>query len=96
MAPLPALSAKVEELWRPRRERAAELQARMLKNSRIYNAAYMVRHRYFMRDANRQASVDQFIAVVLEELSKTADPEACLFAIADALYCSPHGVPWEA
>jgi hypothetical protein len=32
----------------------------------------------------------------MTELARTTDGEALLYAIADVLYCSPHGVPWEA
>ena len=68
----------------------------MLKFSAIYNAAYHVRASYFLRDAKLQEAAARLVFVVLEELPRAEDKEACLFAIADALYCSPHGVPWEA
>jgi hypothetical protein len=89
--PIPRLEGR----FRSRRERATELQARMAAFSAIYNAAYMVRDAYFGPDARRRQMIMRCIAVLLEELRATTDYEACLFALADALYASPVGVPWE-
>ncbi len=63
--------------------------------SAIYSAGYMVRDRYFGADEQRQEKAMEFIAVMLQEMRQTNDLEALLFAVADALYASPLGVPWE-
>lgn len=81
--------------FRSRRERANDLQARMKAFSNIYNAGYMVRHSYFGPDQRQHEAVMQFLAAFIQELRATQDYEACLFAVADALYASPLGVPWE-
>ena len=91
----PVPSVNTEGRQRDRRERASELQARMRAFSNIYNAAYMVRDAYFGADQRRRDLVMQMIAVLLQELRGTQDYEACLFAVADALYESPLGVPWN-
>lgn len=87
--------ATLERRWRSRRERSNELRARMAAFSAIYNAGYIVRDAYFGPDQRQRETVMQFIAVLLQELRATSDYEACLFAVADALYASPLGVPWE-
>jgi hypothetical protein len=89
----PAVS--LEGRFRSRRERAAELHERMLKFSAIYNAGWLVRDAYFGSDQRQHDAVMAFIAVVLQELRTTQDYEACLFAVADTLTCSAHGLPWE-
>jgi DNA-binding transcriptional regulator YiaG len=86
----------LEGRFKSRRERANELRDRMARFSAIYNAGYMVRNAYFGLDARQEDTVKQFIAVLLSELRSTSDYTACLFAVADALYASPSGVPWDA
>jgi len=81
--------------WRGKRERVNELRERMATFSSIYNQGYMVRNAYFDSDERLRKIVMEFIAVMLQELRATQDYEALLFAIADALYASPSGVPWE-
>jgi len=85
----------LERRFRTRRERAAELEERMHQFSGIYNAGWIVRNAYFGPEQRLHESVMQFIAVMLTELRETRDYEALVFAIADTLTASPHGVPWE-
>ena len=80
---------------RSKRERAMYLQERMRKFTEIYNAGWFVRDAYFGAEDRQREAVMKFIAAMLQELRSTQDYEACLFAVADALYCSRHGVPWE-
>jgi hypothetical protein len=91
--PLPPLN--LEGRFQSRRERAAGLRERMGRFSAIYNAAWLVRHAYFGPSERQREAVMQLIGVLLQELRATNDYEACLFAVADALYASPLGVPWE-
>ena len=84
-----------EGRFRSKRERANALRQRMNAFSAIYNAAYIVRDAYFSSDHRRHEAVMQLVAALLQELRATQDYEACIFAIADALYASPLGVPWE-
>jgi hypothetical protein len=79
-----------------RRQRVAELQARMLRFSAVYNAATVLRDAWHGSAGRRHECVVALAAVVARELQQTQDPEALLYALADSLYCSPHGVPWEA
>lgn len=81
--------------WRSRRERANELAERMAKFSAVYNAGYLVRDAYFGPDERRQRMVKAMIVAMYEALCSSDDCEAILFAVADALYASPTGVPWE-
>ena len=78
-----------------RRERVNALEERMHTFSSIYNAGYMVRDSYFGPDARQREKVMVFLTVFVEQIGKTDDYEALLFAVADTLYRSPHGVPWE-
>ena len=93
---VPALPATTGDA-RPRnkRERAMDLQERMRKFTEIYNAGWLVRDAYYGAEERQREAVMRFIAAMLQELRSTQDYEACLFAVADALYCSRHGVPWE-
>lgn len=90
---LPAVP--LERRFRSRRERANELQARMRAFAPIYNAGWLVRDAYFGPDARRRQNVMDFIGVLVQMMRGTDDYEALLFAVADALYASPSGVPWE-
>lgn len=85
-----------EGRFRSRRERANELRERMAQFPAIYNAAYMVRDAYFGPDARRQRMVKALIVAMYDALRSSDDCEAILFAVADALYASPSGVPWDA
>jgi hypothetical protein len=78
-----------------RRGRVNELRERMRAFSAIYNAGYMVRLSYFGSEERQRDAVMELVAVMLQELRSTQDYEALLFAVADALYASPLGVPWE-
>jgi hypothetical protein len=80
-----------------RRQRAAALEARMLKFSGIYNSAALLRDSWHGSDVRRQACAQTLAEVVLQALQQTeCDAEAALYALADALCCSPLGTPWEA
>ena len=61
----------------------------------IYNAGWYVRDAYWGPDQRRREKVMDFIAALIQELRETDDYEALLFSVADALYASPLGVPWE-
>ena len=84
-----------ERRFRSSRERANELRERMAKFSRIYNAGWMVRNAYYGPTARQDEAVKVLIAAMIEELRTTSDYTACMFALADALYASPSGVPWD-
>jgi len=88
-------SAPLDGRFRSRRERANELRERMAACSPIYNAAWLVREAYFGPDERRRRTVEALLRAFADELRKTQDYEAVVFAMADALYCSPSGVPWE-
>jgi hypothetical protein len=81
---------------RGRRQRAAALQARMLKHSGIYNAAAVLRDSWHGSEARRQRCARALADVVLLELERAGDVEAALYATADALTCGALGAPWEA
>lgn len=85
----------LEWRFRSRRERAAELQERMNQFGAIYRAGWMLRNAYFGPSARRHKAVMQFVAALLVALRDTDDYEACLYAVADTMMCSPLGVPWE-
>lgn len=78
-----------------RRERVNSLRARMESFSSIYNAAWFVRNAYFGPEERRKRYAQALLLKVYEELCRSDDCEAILFAVADALYSSPAGVPWE-
>lgn len=81
--------------FRSRRQRAAELQARMLHFSPIYNAAYIVRDSWHGSEERRQRAIRNLADVLLRELQTAHDLEAAIYAVADAITCSPLGCPWE-
>lgn len=87
----------VDNSWRhrSRRERANELQERMAAFSGIRNAAWHVRDAYFLSDDRRHRAVRALIVAFFEALKSSDDYEAAAFALADALYASKLGVPWE-
>jgi hypothetical protein len=80
-----------------RRQRAAELEARMLKFSPIYNAAAMLRDSWHGSSMRRDACARLLAEVIVQELQREGcDREAAVYAVADSLCCSPLGTPWEA
>lgn len=81
--------------WESARTRAAKLRARMLQFNRVYNAAWRVRYFQHGAPAARAEAVEKFVAVIQRELRNCKDPEALIFAIADALSAFPRGAPWE-
>jgi hypothetical protein len=96
-APLPAVD--LSHRFRSRRERAAELREKMARHSAIFNGAWLLRDSFFSSDARRQQMAEALIRTFAQELkgcADAADAEACLYALADAVTCGSHGVPWEA
>lgn len=77
------------------RQRAARLRGRMMKFSSIYNAAWMVRHYQHTSAKPLEKAINDFCAVLAQELDHAADKEALLYAVAESLTISPYGVPWE-
>lgn len=77
------------------RERAQELRGRMGKFHEIYNAACMLRSAQHSSDGNKTEQVQKFIAVLRRAIDQGNDPEALIFAVADAITAFPYGVPWE-
>lgn len=67
----------------------------MFAFSDIYNAAWMVRYYQLGGDLVRQQAIEKFCAALLHELETTKDREALIYAVADSITCSPHGLPWE-
>lgn len=92
--PMPAVD--LSSRFRSRRERAAELRERMQAFSGIYNGTWLLRDSYFGPDARRREMCERLLRVFAEELRRSDDFEACLFALADAVTCGTHGCPWEA
>jgi len=92
-APMPAVD--LSGRFRSRRERAAELRERMQTFSRIYNAGWLVRDSYFGPDARRREMCERLLRVFAEDLRRSDDFEACLYALADAVTCGKFGCPWE-
>lgn len=81
---------------RSRRERANELQERMAAFSGIRNACWHLRDSYFIgSEERRQRSVKAVIVAFYQAIRETDDYEAALYALADGIYASPSGVPWE-
>lgn len=83
-----------ERLERPG-DRAKRLRARMLQFNKIYNLAWHVRSAQHGREGWRQDKVERLKNALLKELQKCKDPEALLYAVADALTAYPNGLPWE-
>lgn len=81
--------------YRSRRERAAELRERMACFSAIYNAGWLVRDAQSGSTQRLDKNVMQFVAVLLQEMRTCRDFEALIYAVADTITCSRHGVPWE-
>jgi transcriptional regulator with XRE-family HTH domain len=77
------------------RVRAVKLRARMLEFNDIYNAAWFVRASDHGSPDYRAEKVVRFMKTLRLELENCRDPEALIFAIADALTAFPHGLPWE-
>lgn len=75
--------------------REAQLRARMCAFADIYNAAYALRHYQHGAILLRQQAVAKFCAVLVHELETTEDLEALIYAVADSITCSTHGLPWE-
>ena len=67
----------------------------MHKFSEIYNAGWAVRNAYFGPDQRRHDMMMRFLAALLLALQTSQDYEALIYAVADTLTASPHGVPWE-
>jgi DNA-binding transcriptional regulator YiaG len=78
-----------------RRGRILLLQERMKTFSSIYNAAWHVRDAWHGSELRRQEVIWRFVQVLVCELRQCRDFEALIYAVADALYASPQGVPWE-
>jgi hypothetical protein len=96
MRPKSTPTVSTEGRFRSRRERANELRERMQTFAPIYNAGWMVREAYYGPDDRRRERVFDFMRVLAQLMGQTDDYEALLFAVADGLYASPSGVPWEA
>jgi hypothetical protein len=80
-----------------RRQRAANLELRMLKFSPIYNAAAVLRDSWHGSSMRRDACARLLAQVIVQELGRDGcDFEAAVYAVADAICCSPLGTPWEA
>lgn len=77
------------------KSRAIRLRDRMKAFTAIYNAAWHVRDSYYGAQLRRQENVWRFVNVVVAELRSCRDFEALIYAVADSLTASPHGVPWE-
>lgn len=75
--------------------RAVKLRARMSKFSEIYHAAWMVRYTQHSIPEVRQAKVEKFMHALRSAMENCRDPEALMFAVADAITSFPYGVPWE-
>jgi hypothetical protein len=79
-----------------RRQRANELQERMLKFPYVYNAACLLRDSWHGSAERRVRCARGLADALAKELQRDAvDHEALLYALADSLYTSPLGVPWE-
>jgi hypothetical protein len=78
-----------------KRARAAALQERMLRFAGVYNAACLLRHAWHGREARRQECAEALCREFLKAIAQTEDSEAAVYALADSLYASPLGVPWE-
>lgn len=75
--------------------RVRQLEARMRAFNSIYSAAWLVRDSWFGPTMRRQEKVWGLVNALVRELRETGDHEALLYALADSLTCSPHGVPWK-
>lgn len=77
-----------------RRQQAAALEQRMLRFAGIYNTACLLRDSWHGSSARRQECARRLAEVVAQAL-QSDDCEAALYALADAICCSPLGTPWE-
>lgn len=77
------------------RARAIKLRARMLQFHSIYNAAWHVRFAQHGRPLFRTDKIAEFVEVLRRDLEHCEDPEALIYAVADALTAYPRGLPWE-
>ncbi len=77
------------------RVRAVKLRARMLQYHSIYNAAWNVRSAQHGRCEYRTEKIEKFVEILRSELARCEDPEALIYAVADALTAYPRGLPWE-
>ena len=75
--------------------RALKLRGRMSQFSEIYQAAWMVRHSQHGKEEYRKAKVEKFMRALKVEMENCRDPEALMFAVADAITAFPYGLPWE-
>ncbi len=71
------------------------MRGRMLKFDEVYNAAWMLRSAQHGSEENKTEQVHKFIAVLRSAIDKGDDPEALIFAVAEAITAFPYGVPWE-
>jgi len=79
------------------RERANMLRERMHRFSSIYNAAWGVRDAAFGGNHDRKrGNIETFAEVLMKELWNCDDPEALIYAVADAIMANTRGgIPWE-
>jgi len=91
--PMPAVD--LSHRFRSRRERAAEMRERMQAFSALYNGAWMLRDSFWGPAARQREMAERLLRVFAEELKRSEDFEACLFALADAVTCGRLGTPWE-
>lgn len=93
LASVMAGAAQVGRLgWR---SRAIRVKERMRQFHAIYNAAWLVRDSWHRHALSRQERVWNFVNVLAKELRSCSDYEALIYAVADSLTSSPHGLPWE-
>lgn len=77
------------------RVRVLKLRARMSEFTAIYQAAWMVRYTQHAKPVVRQATAEAFMRTLKMEMKNCRDPEALIFAVADAITAFPYGLPWE-
>jgi hypothetical protein len=69
----------------------------MLKFAAIYNAAALLRDSWHGSSERRDACAQRLADVIVQQLQcEGCDSEAAVYAVADAICCSPLGTPWEA
>ncbi len=86
-----------QEQYKSGRERANMLRERMHRFASIYNAAWGVRDAAFGGNQDRKrGNIETFAEVLMKELWNCDDPEALIYAVADAIMANTRGgVPWE-
>lgn len=77
------------------RQYAVRMRVRMHRFSKIYNAAWFVRHVESAEQSYRDQKMQEFWRVCVQELSDCKDIEAFTYAVADALTAYRYGFPWE-